>query len=196
MRSSRTRNPYHSLFGVLLSLLSVAFVWTILSTTTAAAQDDKVDVTFIIYTAAGDPFWNPVIHGAEEAAKDRDVALDIQYADQDPVKQNNLIETAIANKVDGIALVNWIPDAFTASIAKARAAGIAVVVFDTDDPKPNATESQAYVGQNFFAAGQSSRARARFPSTIGSSDAESACAKRTPRLARRSIAGLAPERDP
>jgi simple sugar transport system substrate-binding protein len=122
--------------------------------TSAAAQDESVRVTFIIYTAAGDPFWNPVIHGAEEAAKDRNVALDIQYADSDPVKQNNLIETAIANQVDGIALVNWIPNAFTANIAKARAAGIAVITFDTDDPKPNATESQAYVGQDFFAAGK------------------------------------------
>src|SRR5688572_9868520 len=100
MRSSRLRNPFHSFFGVLLSFLSIAFAWTVLSTTPAAAQDEKVNVTFIIYTAAGDPFWNPVIHGAEEAAKDRNVSLDIQYADQDPVKQNNLIETAIANKVD------------------------------------------------------------------------------------------------
>ena len=116
--------------------------------------DDAVDVTMIIYSAPGDPFWNPVIHGAEEAAKDRGVKLDIQYADQDPVKQNNLIQTAITNKVDGIAVVNWIPDAFTASIAAARAAGIGVVVFDTDDPRPNATESQAYIGQNFFTAGQ------------------------------------------
>lgn len=120
----------------------------------AQAQDDAVDITMIIYTAPGDPFWNPVIHGAEEAAADRGVTLDIQYADQDPVKQNNLIETAIANGVDGIAVVNWLPDAFTANIAAARAAGIGVVTFDTDDPNPNATESQAYVGQDFFAAGQ------------------------------------------
>lgn len=120
----------------------------------AQADDKPVNVTFIIYTAAGDPFWNPVLHGVEEAAKDRNVNVDVQYADSDPVKQNNLIETAIANKVDGIALVNWLPDAFTANIAKARAAGIAVITFDTDDPKPNATESQAYIGQDFFAAGQ------------------------------------------
>lgn len=133
-----------------LALMSAS----IMGTDRVAAQEDKVDVTFIIYTAAGDPFWNPVIHGAEEAAKDRGVTIDIQYADSDPVKQNNLIETAIANKVDGIALVNWLPDAFTANIAKAREAGIAVVTFDTDDPKPNATRSQAYVGQDFFAAGQ------------------------------------------
>jgi simple sugar transport system substrate-binding protein len=120
----------------------------------ASAADDTVNVTMIIYTAPGDPFWNPVIHGAQEAAHDRGVKLDIQYADQDPVKQNNLIETAIVNKVSGIAVVNWIPDAFTKSIAVARAKGIGLVTFDTDDPRPNATESQAYVGQDFFAAGQ------------------------------------------
>jgi simple sugar transport system substrate-binding protein len=122
--------------------------------TVAQAEEKPVNVTFIIYTAPGDPFWNPVIHGAEEAAKDRNVKVDIQYADSDPVKQNNLIETAISNKVDGIALVNWIPNAFTDNIAKARDAGIAVVTFDTDDPNPHATRSQAYVGQNFFTAGQ------------------------------------------
>src|SRR5690349_6709365 len=51
---------------------------------TALADEEKINVTFIIYTAAGDPFWNPVIHGAEEAAKDRGVSVDIQYADSDP----------------------------------------------------------------------------------------------------------------
>jgi simple sugar transport system substrate-binding protein len=135
-------------------LAACAFATLLPGANAAGAADDTVDVTMIIYTAPGDPFWNPVIHGAEEAAKDRGVKLDIQYADQDPVKQNNLIQTAITNKVDGIAVVNWIPDAFTASIKAARDAGIGVVVFDTDDPKPNATASQAYVGQNFFTAGQ------------------------------------------
>jgi simple sugar transport system substrate-binding protein len=62
-----------------------------------AVADGAVKVTMIIYTAPGDPFWNPVIHGAQEAAKDRGVSLDIQYADQDPVKQNNLIQTAITH---------------------------------------------------------------------------------------------------
>jgi simple sugar transport system substrate-binding protein len=135
-------------------LLALGVLAAPLVADTARAADEPVTVTFIIYTPPGDPFWNPVIQGAEEAAKDRNVELDIQYADSDPVKQNNLIETAISNEVDGIALVNWIPNAFTDNIAKARDAGIAVVTFDTDDPDPTATRSQAYVGQDFFAAGQ------------------------------------------
>lgn len=150
-RQASRRPRAQALIGLASALAMFAFIPF---SQVAAAADDAVDVTFIIYTAPGDPFWNPVIHGAEEAAKDRGVNLDIQYADSDPVKQNNLIETAIANQVDGIAIVNWLPDAFTANIAKAREAGIAVITFDTDDPNPNATESQAYVGQDFFAAGE------------------------------------------
>ena len=145
------------MLGAVVALFLTAFSVTPLSvvlSTVVSAEDAPVKVTFIIYTAAGDPFWNPVIHGVEEAAKDRNIAVDIQYADSDPVKHNNLIETAIANKVNGMALVNWIPDAFTENIATARAAGLAVITFDTDDPKPNATQSQAYIGQDFFAAGQ------------------------------------------
>ncbi|MBN9023473.1 MAG: substrate-binding domain-containing protein [Rhizobiales bacterium] len=136
------------------ALLSSMLMLGAVAAAPVQAADEPVDVTFIIYTAAGDPFWDPVITGAKEAADDRGVNVDIQYADSDPVKQNNLIETAIANGVDGIAVVNYLPDAFTDNIAKARAAGIGVVTFDTDDPRPNATQSQAYVGQDFFAAGQ------------------------------------------
>ncbi len=144
----RKRSRWTALLSSLLLLGAVQ------SAPVLAADDDPVDVTFIIYTAAGDPFWDPVITGAREAADDRGVNLDVQYADSDPVKQNNLLETAITNGVDGIAVVNYLPDAFTENIAKARAAGIGVVTFDTDDPRPDATESQAYVGQDFFAAGQ------------------------------------------
>jgi len=148
--TERPRRPRSRWTALLSSLLMLGAV----GAAPALAADDPVDITFIIYTAAGDPFWDPVITGAREAADDRGVNVDIQYADSDPVKQNNLIETAIANGVDGIAVVNYLPDAFTDNIAKARAAGIGVVTFDTDDPRPNATESQAYVGQDFFAAGQ------------------------------------------
>ena len=53
--------------------------------TAARAADAPVNVTFIIYTAPGDPFWNPVIHGAEEAAKDRGVKIDILQIKSDSI---------------------------------------------------------------------------------------------------------------
>lgn len=137
-----------------LAPLALALAAVLPAAAPATAQEAAVDVTMIIYTAPGDPFWEPVIRGAQEAAKDRGVSLDIQYADSDPVKQNNLMETAITNGVDGLAVVNWLPGAFTDNIAKARDAGIGVVTFDTNDPDPDATRSQAYIGQDFYAAGR------------------------------------------
>lgn len=137
-----------------MSVALAAALMVAVHTGAVSAADDEVDVTMIIHTAPGDPFWNPVIQGATEAAEDKGVNLDIQYADNDPVKMNNLIETAIANQVDGIAVVNWIPDAFVKNIALAREKGIGLVVFDTDDPRPNATASQAYYVQSLYDAGK------------------------------------------
>ena len=92
-------------------------------------------VTMIIYSPQSVEFFVPVENGAKAAAEMFGLDLDIQFADSDPVKQNNMIETAIANKVDAIAVS--IPDdnAFDDSICKAVQAGIPVVSFNVDDSK-------------------------------------------------------------
>ena len=113
----------------------------------AAAEDAKpVKITYIIYTEAGNVFWNPGIQGVKDAAKDFNVDVDVQYGDTDPVKQNNLIEAALANRVDGIAVMFFTKKAFTENIKKARDAGIAVIGVNIDD---TGTERQAYVGADF-----------------------------------------------
>ena len=117
----------------------------------AAAEDAKsVKVTYIIYTEAGNVFWNPGVQGVKDAAKDFNVDVDVQYGDTDPVKQNNLIEAAITNKVDGIAVMLFTKKAFTENIKKARDAGIAVIAVNIDD---TGTERQAYVGADSVSAG-------------------------------------------
>jgi simple sugar transport system substrate-binding protein len=111
-------------------------------------------VTFIVYADASVEFFVPVVNGAKDAAKLFNVDLDVQYGDSDNVKQNNLIETAIANKVDGIAVS--IPDdsAFDETICKAREAGIAVVSFNVDDSEGAAGNCRmAFMGQNFVETG-------------------------------------------
>jgi simple sugar transport system substrate-binding protein len=120
----------------------------------ARMDNDEVDITYVLYTKVGNVFWEPAIRGANEAAELLGVNIDIQYGDQDPVKQNNIIETAIANKVDGIAIAIYTPDAFTENVAKARAAGMGVVVFNIDDPGGTAaTESMGFIGQDFPTSG-------------------------------------------
>lgn len=121
----------------------------------AVAQDDEFDITFIIYTTPGDIYWAPVIKGAEEAAEHFGVNLDIQYSNNDPVKQNDIIETAITNEVEGIGLGLFVENSFRESIQKARDADIGVIVFDTDDPGgAQATARQAYVGEDLVFGGE------------------------------------------
>lgn len=119
-----------------------------------AAAADQPKITMIIYTAPGVPFFNPVIQGAQDAAKEQGIDLDIQYANNDQVQQNNLIETAVANKVAGIATVIWDDDAFKKSVCDAVHAGIPVIAFNVDDTKGAAHSCrQAFIGQDFVDAG-------------------------------------------
>lgn len=119
-----------------------------------AQDDDSIDITMIIYADASVEFFVPVVNGAEEAAALFGVNLDIQYANNDPVQQNNLIEAAIANEVDGIAVSIQDDEAFDEVICAARDAGIAVVSFNVDDSEgADGNCRMAFMGQNFDATG-------------------------------------------
>ncbi|QFY63160.1 substrate-binding domain-containing protein (plasmid) [Rhizobium grahamii] len=121
-------------------------------TSTALAADVKA--TMIIYLDPSVQFFNPVVKGAKDAAAQFGVDLDVQYANNDPVRQNDLIESATAAGVDGIAVSISSSDAFDESICAAVKAGIVVIGFNNDDlegAKGNCR--QAYVGMNEFASG-------------------------------------------
>jgi len=122
----------------------------------APADEETLDITFIIHCCLGNVFWEPMIHGVKEAADLFNLNVDIQNADNDPERNKNLIETAIANGVDGIVAMISVEDALTAAVQKARDAGIAVMSSNIDDPDgdgPDGTARQAYVGQDFAQSG-------------------------------------------
>lgn len=134
-------------------LLSIGLLALVLGLP-ASAQDEPIDITMIIYTEASNLFWIPAIQGAQDAAQMHNVKIDIQYGDADPVKQNDIIEAAIANQVDGIAVGIYDDDAFDDTICAAREAGIAVVSFNVDDSQgADGNCRMAYIGQDFIAAG-------------------------------------------
>ena len=123
-----------------------------MASSTALAADVKA--TMIIYLDPSVQFFNPVVKGAQDAAAQFGVDLDVQYANNDPVRQNDLIESATASGVDGIAVAISSSDAFDSSICAAVKAGIIVIGFNNDDlegAKGNCR--QAYVGMNEFASG-------------------------------------------
>ena len=60
--------------------LRVALLGAALACLATGAEAAQTKISMIIYTAPGIPFFNPLIKGAQDAAKEADVDLDIQYA--------------------------------------------------------------------------------------------------------------------
>jgi len=111
-------------------------------------------IAFIIYTPASVEFFAPVVRGAQDAARVYGLNLHIEYGDSNNVTQNNLIQTAIAQRVAGVAVS--IPDnnAFTTSICAVHAKGIPVVAFNVDATTgPVLGCRLSFVGQDFAASG-------------------------------------------
>jgi ribose transport system substrate-binding protein len=69
----------------------------------------------------------------------------------EPAGQKEILESLIAQKVDGIAIACGSGDALTESIDKAVAAGIPVVTWESDAPK---SKRQAFYGTDDLAAGK------------------------------------------
>jgi simple sugar transport system substrate-binding protein len=139
----------------ILDLLTlVAAITGTLFPSLAASAAETARFTIIIYDTTGNPFWSKVVAGVNEAAKAFNISVDTQFANNDPVQQNNDIETAIASKVAGIGLAINVPNAYTDNIKRAIDAGIPVVAFNIDDPKGAAgTARLSFIGQSFPAAG-------------------------------------------
>ena len=138
----------------MMGILLVVLVLGVLFSLPAFAQEKTYNFTMIIYGTSGNPFWTKVVNGAREAAELFKVNVDIQFAEDDPVRQNNLIEIAIANKADGIGVCINIDDAYDETVKKAMDAGIPVIAYNVDDSQGAAGNARmAFIGQNFEVAG-------------------------------------------
>ena len=99
------------------------------------------------------PVFNYAKIGAERQAKDYG-NVDILWnapATPDQLKQKEILESAITQKVDGIAISSLNGDFLTETINKAIDAGIPVVTWDSDAPK---SKRVAFYGVDDFAGGR------------------------------------------
>ncbi|MEP9390074.1 substrate-binding domain-containing protein [Mesorhizobium sp. KR9-304] len=134
-----------------LGVLSAA---ALLASGLAAPAIARERIAFISYIAPGDLLFSIIVKGAQDAADLLDADVDFQWGDSDPVKINNLIETAITSGYDGIAVVLPEPDAYDESVCNAVKAGIPVIAFNIDDPEGgNGNCRFSFVGQDFEPAG-------------------------------------------
>ncbi|MDX3642431.1 sugar ABC transporter substrate-binding protein [Streptomyces sp. MB09-02B] len=90
------------------------------------ADTARMTVAMVTHAGQGDTFWDIVRKGAQTAADKDNVKL-VYSNDPNAANQANLVQNAIDQKVDGIAVTLAKPDAMKDVIAKAEKAGIPVV---------------------------------------------------------------------
>ena len=117
------------------------------------ASTPRMKVALVTHQAPGDTFWDIVRKGAEAAAAKDNVKL-VYSADPSAGVQANLVQNAIDQKVDGIAVTLAKPDALKAVIAKANAAGIPVVGLNSGLTDWKELDLLEFFGQDESVAGE------------------------------------------
>jgi simple sugar transport system substrate-binding protein len=131
-----------------------------------AATDDSVDLTqskdvtiAVITHGEGDSFWAVVKKGAEAAGKDLGVTVRYSESNNNPEEQAQLIEAAITEEVDGIAVSAPDPDAITDPVRSAVDAGIPVITLNSGAEESADMGAITHVGQTETIAGEGAGAQ-------------------------------------
>ncbi|MER6221898.1 sugar ABC transporter substrate-binding protein [Streptomyces sp900105755] len=90
------------------------------------ASTPRMTVALVTHQSQGDTFWDIVRKGAQAAADKDNIKL-VYSADPNAGNQAGLVQNAIDQKVDGIAVTLAKPDAMKAVVAKAVSAKIPIV---------------------------------------------------------------------
>jgi simple sugar transport system substrate-binding protein len=117
-------------------------------------------MTFAMVTHSDEgSFWSVVKKGAQQASKDMGTKLIWSPSNNNLQKQAQLIDAAISQKVDGLAVS--VPDASALrdSLAKAKAAGIPIVTLNSGEQDSKALGAITHVGQDEVVAGRAAGQR-------------------------------------
>ncbi|MFJ5303164.1 sugar ABC transporter substrate-binding protein [Streptomyces sp. NPDC088350] len=117
------------------------------------ATTPRMTIAMVTHAPSGDTFWDTIRKGAEAAAAKDNVKL-IYSNDETAADQANLVQNAIDQKVDGIAVTLAKPDAMKAVVAKAEQAGIPVVGFNAGLSEWKKQGLLSFFGQDESVSGQ------------------------------------------
>ncbi|MDR3473979.1 MAG: substrate-binding domain-containing protein [Devosia sp.] len=132
-----------------LSFVAAAAIVGAAFVSPATAADKKV-FYLLSHGGASDPFWIDWNAGATKACAQLAVDCKISFSGGDMASQKEAFNSALAAHPDGIATTSAQPGLWNDEVKQAKAAGIPIIFFNTDDP---ATGRQAYVGADLTQAG-------------------------------------------
>jgi simple sugar transport system substrate-binding protein len=113
----------------------------------------------VITHGSGDSFWAVAKRGAEQAGKDMGVEVQYSESANDPQKQAQLIDAAVTDKVDGIAVSAPNPDALVDPLKKAADAGIPIITLNSGQADSADLGAITHVGQDETIAGEAAGRR-------------------------------------
>ena len=143
----------------LLRLLLSAIVCLSIIASPSIVSAGNYKFAFVTHGGPGNPFWNVVIRGMEDAAVRYDV--DVQWLSNPTFSiedMPNFLDDAMAKQVDGIGITCPDPEAIRESVERAHRAGVPLIVLNTADPNagtPDALPGLFYVGASEYLGGQS-----------------------------------------
>ncbi|AWE53506.1 MULTISPECIES: sugar ABC transporter substrate-binding protein [Streptomyces] len=117
------------------------------------ADTPRMTVALVTHQSPGDTFWDIVRKGAEAAAAKDNIKL-IYSADPNAGSQANLVQNAIDQKVDGIAITLAKPDALKDVVNKAKAQNIPVVGLNSGVSEWQKLGLTEFFGQDETVAGE------------------------------------------
>jgi simple sugar transport system substrate-binding protein len=124
----------------------------------ALTQGGDISIAVVTHSDEGS-FWSVAKKGAEKAAEELGVKLTWSPSNNDPQKQAQLIDAAVSQKVDGLAVSVPNYDAIKGSLQKARDAGIPIITLNSGLDHYEEIGAITHVGQTEELAGEAAGQR-------------------------------------
>jgi simple sugar transport system substrate-binding protein len=143
--------------GILALALGAAALFVVATASATAdrqsAASQKVTIAMVTHGDGG-TFWSVAKKGALQAGKDLGITVRYSESNNDPKRQSQLIDTAVAQKVKGLAVSAPNPSALKSSLARAKKAGIPIVTLNSGSDVFKSLGAFTHVGQTETIAGQ------------------------------------------
>jgi simple sugar transport system substrate-binding protein len=121
-------------------------------------QGSGLTIAMVTHSDEGS-FWSVVKKGAEAAAKAEGVKLIWSPSNNDPQKEAQLIQAAVSQKVDGLAVSVPNADAIKGALGKAKDAGIPIITLNSGASDYQSLGAITHVGQDESIAGKAAGER-------------------------------------
>jgi simple sugar transport system substrate-binding protein len=122
------------------------------------ATEGTMTIAMVTHSDEGS-FWSVVKKGAEAASKAEGVKLIWSPSNNDPQKEAQLIQAAVAQKVDGLAVSVPNADAIKGALAQAKSANIPIITLNSGADVSKQLGAITHVGQDEVVAGRAAGQR-------------------------------------